>query len=553
MIGSIAGQGGYFKQCIHYTGKGERVSWKEAKNLSSDDPGIASKQMEHTASKSERTIDEPMFHYVISWSEYDNPTEQQMKEVADDWLDHMGLDDHQAFVVSHTDKDNPHLHLVINRVHPREHKAWDRWRCIEKSEIFLKETERRYDWKVVPGKHHPELGVDFEKDSHERWALHKQERMDRTAYGQGIDPSDVDSRPVKEKAMELKDELFRAASFKEFDQVLDKNGLWLEKKGQGMVVTDGGYQMKASDINRNLSGPKLEDKFGQPLQEYVTQREQKIEPDKALDELTDWKQQLEKKELQRVEQALQRRSEKAQGRARQFERIDQKMNQTMEAIKSDFLQVYSNGDQALKNFGQSLSETENVDKAIQDIVNDPEGLGEIENQGAVKQLRKDLLKAGELRGQLSESLKEMSKSERSSHLSKLEEQAKNRSQRLSTVRNRISQELKQELRESKGGRAADSMAYKSLSIHRAIQRIADSKENAPREIGKQLFQQAKGKANSQAGKSLGMLSSEAIKYTKAIAEMLNNPAGGTLKLAKSVLKSATRLAGEASRSKGKGL
>lgn len=41
------------------------------------------------------------------------------------------LQEHRALIVSHGDQDHPHMHLLINRVHPETGLVWNRWhsRC----------------------------------------------------------------------------------------------------------------------------------------------------------------------------------------------------------------------------------------------------------------------------------------------------------------------------------------------------------------------------------------------------------------------------------------
>lgn len=43
-------------------------------------------------------------------------TNDQYKSIADDFLKGMGLEDNQAVIVKHTDKEHTHLHLIVNRI-----------------------------------------------------------------------------------------------------------------------------------------------------------------------------------------------------------------------------------------------------------------------------------------------------------------------------------------------------------------------------------------------------------------------------------------------------
>src|SRR3954470_1983297 len=103
-----------------------RVAWSTARNLPTDDPQLAAKIMRATASQNVR-VDQPVYHLALSFDPRDVVDRQQMERVADRVLAELGLRDYQCLIVAHGDRQHPHLHILINRVHPSSHKAWDRW------------------------------------------------------------------------------------------------------------------------------------------------------------------------------------------------------------------------------------------------------------------------------------------------------------------------------------------------------------------------------------------------------------------------------------------
>lgn len=66
---------------------------------------------------------DPINHYVLSWPAGEQPTPAQVEKAIDIFLDELGLTGHQVFYGLHADTDNPHLHLMINRVQPITRKA----------------------------------------------------------------------------------------------------------------------------------------------------------------------------------------------------------------------------------------------------------------------------------------------------------------------------------------------------------------------------------------------------------------------------------------------
>ncbi|HRD78064.1 MAG TPA: relaxase/mobilization nuclease domain-containing protein [Hyphomicrobiaceae bacterium] len=62
----------------------------------------------------------PVYTLSIAWHPEKNrmPTRAQMIQAAEEVLGVLGFKDHQAVIVQHTDTKHPHLHLIVNRVHP---------------------------------------------------------------------------------------------------------------------------------------------------------------------------------------------------------------------------------------------------------------------------------------------------------------------------------------------------------------------------------------------------------------------------------------------------
>ncbi|MEM9599048.1 MAG: relaxase/mobilization nuclease domain-containing protein, partial [Acidobacteriota bacterium] len=118
------GMGRGFAGCIRYLVEGprdskvdpsERVDWTEPRNLPSTKVEHAAYMMRACADFNPR-VERPVYHFGIS-SHPDEPlTTDQWHEVADRLLTKLGLEDHQAVLVMHKDRDHQHLHIVVNRV-----------------------------------------------------------------------------------------------------------------------------------------------------------------------------------------------------------------------------------------------------------------------------------------------------------------------------------------------------------------------------------------------------------------------------------------------------
>lgn len=114
-----------------------RVPWAMTANLATQDPKWAWHEMVETywaqgALKAASGVDQrgrkntkPVLHYSLSWDVSENPSPEEMQKAALSSLKAMGLEEHQALITSHTDTKHPHVHIVVNTVHPITGKTAD--------------------------------------------------------------------------------------------------------------------------------------------------------------------------------------------------------------------------------------------------------------------------------------------------------------------------------------------------------------------------------------------------------------------------------------------
>jgi len=231
----------------------ERVAWTAGRNVGLDDPELAAAIMQATANANPQ-VEVPVYHLTINFDPADPVTPEQMQAVADRVLADLGLAEHQALMVAHRDRAHPHVHIMVNRVHPDTGVAWDRWKDRPQIERTLRELERELGLREVAGRLHQMDG----KEPPERAPLTSGERRQAERTG---DPAFPDR--VRAHLPELR----AARSWEELEATLAQHGLRLERKGQGLVITDGKQQVKASRVARDLSLRRLEQRFGIPYPE----------------------------------------------------------------------------------------------------------------------------------------------------------------------------------------------------------------------------------------------------------------------------------------------
>ncbi|MGH7577883.1 MAG: relaxase/mobilization nuclease domain-containing protein [Longimicrobiales bacterium] len=106
--------------------RSDRVLWTEARNLPTDDPHTASVLMRATAAQSART-EKPVYHIALSFSPENAVDRATMVQAADGLMNDLGLREPQALIIAHGDSRHPHVHLMINRVHPEAFRPWLVW------------------------------------------------------------------------------------------------------------------------------------------------------------------------------------------------------------------------------------------------------------------------------------------------------------------------------------------------------------------------------------------------------------------------------------------
>lgn len=193
----------------------DRVLWTETANLSCA-PDDAWRAMHATwlrraalkkaagLAATGRDNKSPVLHMTLSWHADDAPSADHMKETALSALKAIGLDEHQALMAAHSDKDHLHVHLVINTVHPQTGRTapmkYTRERLSRWAEAYEKEHGIRVEQRIENNRKRDEIKAARER---EQEALRNtgQEQMAKTPY------EPVKHRPIYRKVWIEKQEI----------------------------------------------------------------------------------------------------------------------------------------------------------------------------------------------------------------------------------------------------------------------------------------------------------------------------------------------------------
>jgi len=120
----------------------ERVAFTHTENLSGiEDDRAAVGLMIDTARQSQR-CEKPVYAFSLAWHPDESPEPARMIEAGRSALKALGMQDHQALFVAHRDTAHPHLHVIVNRVHPDTGKAINLYKDQEKLSAWALAYER---------------------------------------------------------------------------------------------------------------------------------------------------------------------------------------------------------------------------------------------------------------------------------------------------------------------------------------------------------------------------------------------------------------------------
>ena len=239
MIGKLK-KGSSFGGCIRYvTGK------DEAKILASDGVLLGTNTEMTQSFELQRQLNprikKPVGHIALSFKPEDKPrlTDEFMAKIALEYMQMMGITDTQFIIVRHHNTDNPHCHIVYNRINNESKLLSDR-NDYRRNEQVTKALKSRYGLTY---------GTDKSKTN-----TRKLRNAERAKY---------------EIHNAVKDALKGADSWQKFKNELAKRGVLLElvykdkqrTKVQGIRFCKDGYSFKGTQISRDYSFGKLNARF----------------------------------------------------------------------------------------------------------------------------------------------------------------------------------------------------------------------------------------------------------------------------------------------------
>ena len=215
--------------------KTERISQIQVANCYTEDVTAALLEIQNTQQMNTRAKSDKTCHLVLSFPEGERPGHDDLNAIEKRFCEVLGLAGHQRISVVHDDTNNLHIHIAINKIHPRKHTIHNPFFDYKKVASLCEQIEQEYGLTKV---------------NHET-------RLESTAN------TDIETKAGVESLIgwikrECLDEIKCADNWQDLHKVLARNGLEIKERGNGLVFkSNNGIAVKASSVDRSLSKGKL--------------------------------------------------------------------------------------------------------------------------------------------------------------------------------------------------------------------------------------------------------------------------------------------------------
>lgn len=231
----------------------ERVVWTHTHNLPTDDADKAFKWMAYTAMNAGRlkaaaggshagrkSKAGSVYSFSLAWHPEQNPDKETMLDSALTTMDMLGLSEHEAVMVAHNDREHPHVHVILNLVHPESGKtavpSYDRLTLSRWAEGLEKNDGKIYcEQRVINNEKRRALAG---QDRQLALVKHREERLDIAQLVQDI--------------------YERSGTAAEFQAAMQEQGYTLAAGNRRafVLVDETG---KISSLSRQLKGQRAKD------------------------------------------------------------------------------------------------------------------------------------------------------------------------------------------------------------------------------------------------------------------------------------------------------
>ncbi|EAJ5683710.1 hypothetical protein BBZ05_07415 [Campylobacter lari] len=200
---------------------------------------IINTQQLNTTTKQDKTL-----HLVVSFQEDEKPSLEILKDIEEELAKALGMQEHQRLSVVHSNTNNLHVHIAINKVNPHTLKVINPYNDVKILQETAMKLEKKYNLKL---------------DNH---ISHK----DKQSNKYNIHTMNCNFEIwAKEKLFDQVDTMLKRENitFEDIKDLLSKYDLEFKERRKGFVISSKSEKLfcKASSIHRGLSKQALEKRF----------------------------------------------------------------------------------------------------------------------------------------------------------------------------------------------------------------------------------------------------------------------------------------------------
>ncbi|CZP18830.1 TraI/MobA(P) family conjugative relaxase [Legionella pneumophila] len=222
--------------------KQERVGKVRISNCDSIDTTWAIQEVSATQARNQRAKGDKTYHLLISFAPGENPPEDILKSIEERVVSSIGFKEHQRISAIHHDTDNLHIHVAVNKIHPKSFNMTEPYRAYRAFSEVASTLEVEYGLVLT---------------NHQTRKSRSENLADDMEQHSGIESL------INWMKRHCWESLESAESWDEFHKILTVHDLEIRVKANGFVFCNkDGLTVKASSVSRGFSKKNLEYQLG---------------------------------------------------------------------------------------------------------------------------------------------------------------------------------------------------------------------------------------------------------------------------------------------------
>lgn len=238
-----------FKDLVNYICK-EGLDSPRLTNFQVDTVRLAVCEAKAVQLQNTRALGDKTFHFIFSFRPGEVVSFEVMRDIEDSLCAALGFDGHQRISMVHRDTESTHIHVAVNKVHPTTFRFHEPYKAY---------------WKMGKEAQRLEKIHRLGRDNHE---------VRRSVSSGRARDAEVHSGRLSLESWlrrRLSDQLLSQDNWRDFQEILSKNGVRIVERGRGFVFESGGFYCKASSVDKRLGRGRLEASLG-PYKRSQTDR-----------------------------------------------------------------------------------------------------------------------------------------------------------------------------------------------------------------------------------------------------------------------------------------